>query len=145
MRAMLVALIACLCSYAGESRTYVYDSVDIIELNEYRIGANSTSSHQFIFWEWKSRVPSYNKKTGLTTYTGGGYVVRDWLRWNEGGPVPRYDHKLKQYSIIVYDARVKNYRSIVAPMYRRTKTDYDPEVYNQRQFSPYLRRKLSTK
>lgn len=145
MRAMLVALIACLCSYSGESRTYVYDSVDIIELNEYRIGTNSNSAHQLIFWEWKPRVPSYNKKTGLTTYVGGGYVVRDWLRWNGGGPVPRYDHKLKQYSIIVYDARVKNYRCVVAPMYRRTKTDYDPEVYNQRQFSPYLRRKLSTK
>ena len=145
MRAMLLVAVAWLCAHSDDSRTYIRDSVDIIEVSDYRAGPSANYSYQFIFWEWKARLPHYNKKTGLTTYVGGGYVVREWLKRDVDGPIPRYDHKLKQYSLIVYDSRVKNYRLIIAPMYRRTKTDYDPEVYDQQSFSPYNRRKLSTK
>ena len=145
MQDLLSAILICLCTYAGGEGTAVRDSVGIIELNEYSYrSAEGKTFHQIIFWEYSTHVAHYNKKTGLTTYRSG-YVVVDWRKWHRGDPIPRYNYKLKRYELSIYDRAAKVYRYIVSPTYRRTRTDYDPEVYDQRTHSIYHRRKLSTR
>jgi hypothetical protein len=142
MKDIIMTLVAGLLAYTGTTPTYVEEYVDRIEINEYRpTTANPHRLYQAIFWEYKERVPDYNKKTGLTKYRSG-HVIVDWRRWYEGDPVPRYDHRLKQYIFMFYDKRSKVMRRIIAPAYSRTITDYDPEVYDQRRHPTSLRRKL---
>ena len=142
MKDIIMTLVAGLLAYTGTESPYLEERVDRIEINEYR--PTEVSPHmlyQAIFWEYKERVPDYDKKTGLTTYRSG-HVIVDWRRWYEGDSVPRYDHRLKQYILVFYDKRSKVFRRIIAPAYGRTITDYDPETYNQRYHPIALRRKL---
>ena len=142
MKDIIMTLVAGLLAYTGTNPTYVEEHVDRIEINEYSPATtNPYTLYQVIFWEFKERVPYYNKKTGLTKYRSG-YAIVDWRRWYAGDPVPRYDHRLKQYIFVFYDKRAKVIRRIIAPAYSRTITDYDPEVYDQRRHPVALRRKL---
>jgi hypothetical protein len=142
MKDIIMTLVAGLLAYTGTNSPYVEEHVDRIEINEYRpAAAHPQTLYQVIFWEYKEHVPYYNKKTGLTKYRSG-HVILDWRRWYTGDPVPRYDHRLKQYIFMFYDKRSKVFRRIIAHAYSRSITDYDPEVYDQRRHPTALRRKL---
>ncbi len=98
------------------------DRVDLIELNHCYDDHGWLVFEQIIFYEWSPHTSHYN--------------VKDWRSLKVVSQLPRWDAKRAMYVATWHDGKV--IRTVTAPSFRESWTQYDPELIERR----YLPRQL---
>jgi hypothetical protein len=147
------------------------DVVDLIELSHVYDGEGNITLDQVIFWErveldkvghykvidWRMMPRSYREKLTdkefidknnafrkeyTKKHPNVDFIPRYCPKWLGGPMCPRKNHRTNMYEMVFYDTKDRTTRKIIAPVYRETWKQYDPEVQNREIFKQTTRRRL---
>ena len=122
----LAAILILLTTVAYASNTnedIADDHVDLIELNHCYDEHGWLVFEQVIFYQWSPHKSHYN--------------VRDWRTLKDNAQLPRRDARTGKYVAIWHDGKI--IRTVTAPSFRETWTQYDPELVERQHLPRQLR------
>jgi len=122
----MISLIVAVFLSIGPVKTDIVDYVDVIEANYVvRDQQIAPTFEQSIYYRWKRtwvKSPATDKVEWIY-----GFEIVDWRKLDVTG-MPRKNWKTGKWEQRFWDNRDLCYRKIIAKSYRKTKTNYDPEV-----------------
>jgi len=127
MGIVLASAIAAFCLVPHEDA--LVDHVDLIELAHVYDGDGRKVLSQVIFWNWHWRDSKFH--------------VCDWRIANAKSMRPRLDHRSGEYRLEWRDGNSGAWRRAIAPSFRETWSQYDPEVADRAELAVDFRRKLT--
>lgn len=108
----------------------VEDSVDVIELNKFYDGQGRHVFDQLIFYDWDEH--------------SGQHQVRAWRMYKTSAQIPHYNERTGEYVLTWHDVQNGNcMRQVTTKSFRKTFTQYDPELIARKKLSIENRKELS--
>lgn len=123
---------AILLSFAATipNQGFVVDEVELVEWNHYYDGQGRHVFEQLIFWDWNGKK--------------GKHEIVDWRMYKHHGMIPIKDERDGMYKVIWHDAaHGGGWRRVNAKYFRKTFTQYDPELEERKTLAVGDRRKLT--
>lgn len=115
---LLPTMVLAFASGDVKDRNCLVQKVDLIELNHRYDDQGRHCYDQVIFYEWS---PDYRR-----------YHVVAWCLVDNGlSRLPAFDHHKERYVVSWFDRDSGRQRTIWAPIYRETWSDWDPERANK--------------
>ena len=125
MRLLVIALVLCPTLLLGRNpvEDIAVARVDLIELNHCYDEHGWLVFEQIIFYEWSPHTSHYN--------------VKDWRSLKVISQLPHWDARTGTYVATWHDGKV--IRTVNAPSFRESWTQYDPELIERRHLPRQLR------